>query len=326
MSDELKPCPFCGCAGVSISLGFPHFKIKCEDCPGRMEFFSSTRAQAIEAWNGRRPAAEGAPCKLCQSTGLDVPCAYPTEINRQQAQRIAEMEALLATGDSQEATAWMNPKQKAVMDAFIWTQDGQHPEYSVPVFANRLEGAVSFQNRVQPWMAACFGAEISADAYERNHRFLEEAIELVQACGATASEAYQLVDYVYGRPVGEKVQEVGGVMVTLAALCLAQGLDMHAAGETELARIWTKVEAIRAKQAAKPKHSPLPMHIEPASALGKAAATLSDEWVDALIEPVLRAAGSSLKHYTMQKSRDDMRAAMRGALAQSGTSKAEPKL
>lgn len=47
-------------------------------------------------------------------------------------------------------------------------------------------------------------------------------------------------------------------MVTLAALCLAQGLDMQAAGETELARIWTKVEAIRAKQAAKPKHSPLP--------------------------------------------------------------------
>ena len=115
-----------------------------------------------------------------------------------------------------------------------------------------------FQARVQPWMMACFGAEIAADQKERNHRFIEEALELVQACGATQSEAHQLVDYVYGRPVGEKAQEVGGVMVTLAALCLAQGLDMHAAGETELARIWTKVEQIRAKQAAKPKHSPLP--------------------------------------------------------------------
>jgi len=115
-----------------------------------------------------------------------------------------------------------------------------------------------FQARVQPWMMECFGAEISADGAERNHRFLEESLELVQACGCTASEAHQLVDYVYGRPVGERAQEVGGVMVTLAALCLAQGLDMHAAGETELARIWTKVEAIRAKQAAKPKHSPLP--------------------------------------------------------------------
>jgi len=115
-----------------------------------------------------------------------------------------------------------------------------------------------FQQRVQPWMMACFGAEISADKDERNHRFFEESTELVQASGMTASEAHQLVDYVYGRPVGEPAQEVGGVMVTLAALCLAQDMDMHVAGETELARIWTKVDTIRAKQAAKPKHSPLP--------------------------------------------------------------------
>jgi hypothetical protein len=47
-------------------------------------------------------------------------------------------------------------------------------------------------------------------------------------------------------------------MVTLAALCLANDLNMHLAGADELARIWTKVEAIRAKQAGKPKHSPLP--------------------------------------------------------------------
>lgn len=117
----------------------------------------------------------------------------------------------------------------------------------------------TFQQRVQPWMMACFGEKIAGDREERNHRFLEESLELVQACGCTANEAHQLVDYVYGRPVGERAQEVGGVMVALAALCLAQGLDMHAAGETELARIWTKVEAIRAKQAAKPKHSPLPV-------------------------------------------------------------------
>ncbi|BDR10708.1 hypothetical protein CTR2_R40460 [Comamonas thiooxydans] len=126
--------------------------------------------------------------------------------------------------------------------------------------------AQAFQQRVQPWMMACFGAEISADRIERNHRFLEEALELVQSCGCTASEAHQLVDYVYGRPWGEPAQEAGGVMVTLAALCLANGLDMHACGETELARIWTKVEAIRAKQAAKPKHSPLPMHVAQADA------------------------------------------------------------
>jgi len=118
--------------------------------------------------------------------------------------------------------------------------------------------ATSFQDRVQPWMMACFGAEISADRIERNHRFLEEAIELVQSLGCTADEARQLVDYVFGLPIGDPKQEVGGVMVTLAALCLANGFDMHTAGETELSRVWTKVEQIRAKQAAKPKCSPLP--------------------------------------------------------------------
>ena len=115
-----------------------------------------------------------------------------------------------------------------------------------------------FQGRVRPWMWKCFGKEIAADTVERNHRFIEEALELVQACGASASECHQLVDYVFDRAAGEKDQEVGGVMVTLAALCLAHDENMHGAGERELRRIWTKVDQIRAKQAAKPKHSPLP--------------------------------------------------------------------
>lgn len=119
-----------------------------------------------------------------------------------------------------------------------------------------------FQDRVRPWLLECFGEMIAGDREERNHRFLEEALELVQAHGCTASEAHQLVEYVYGRPIGEPVQEVGGVMVTLAALCLANGQDMHGAGEVELARISepAMVLKIRAKQAAKPKHSPLPQH------------------------------------------------------------------
>ncbi|MDR9847077.1 hypothetical protein [Herbaspirillum huttiense] len=117
----------------------------------------------------------------------------------------------------------------------------------------------SFQSRVKPWMLECFGQAISDDLVERNHRFLEEALELVQSTGCTQGEAHELVDYVFGRPVGEPEQEVGGVMVTLAALCLAAKMDMHAAGDKELARVWTKVEQIRAKQAAKPKFSALPI-------------------------------------------------------------------
>lgn len=116
----------------------------------------------------------------------------------------------------------------------------------------------SFQDRVDPWLIECFGEGIARDSIERNHRFLEESLELVQSLGCTQSEAHQLVGYVFGRSVGVPNQETGGVMVTLAALCLANGLNMHAAGETEMERIWTKIPQIRAKQAQKPRNSPLP--------------------------------------------------------------------
>lgn len=117
-----------------------------------------------------------------------------------------------------------------------------------------------FQARVLPWLLDCFGQAIADDKTERNHRFLEEALELVQSCGCTEDEAHKLVAYVYGRAVGERSQEVGGVMVTLAALCLAQRLDMHQCGETELSRITqpAMVEKIREKQKRKPSMSPLP--------------------------------------------------------------------
>jgi hypothetical protein len=133
--------------------------------------------------------------------------------------------------------------------------------------AGELRGlsVMPFQERIAIWMGECFGPEVSADTVERNHRFLEEALELVQACGCSAADAHALVDYTFSRPVGERAQEVGGVMVTLAALCLAHGLDMQACGETERQRIWTKIEEIRAKQAAKPRGSaaPLPSVAQP---------------------------------------------------------------
>lgn len=121
----------------------------------------------------------------------------------------------------------------------------------------------SFQSRVHPWMLACFGSEIASDKLERGDRFLEEDLELLQSGDYPEERAHALIKYVYGRPKGEPRQEVGGVMVTLAAYCLAHGLDMHEAGEVELARVWTKVDAIRAKQAAKPTGSALPIAIGP---------------------------------------------------------------
>ncbi|MES2287527.1 MAG: hypothetical protein V4547_17665 [Bacteroidota bacterium] len=117
---------------------------------------------------------------------------------------------------------------------------------------------MNYQQKVNEWMQKCFGPVIAADTMERNHRFLEESLELVQSLGCTASEAHQLVDYVFNRPIGEKEQELGGVMVTLAALSNATEIDMTKCGEVELKRIWEKMEQIRLKQESKPKHSPLP--------------------------------------------------------------------
>lgn len=117
----------------------------------------------------------------------------------------------------------------------------------------------TYQERVKRWLYACFGSAITYDQVERCDRFIEEAIELVQASGLGKDRVLALVDYVYSRPPGEKHQEVGGVMTTLAAYCIAHGIAMDEAAEAELSRIWGKVEEIRAKQASKPRGSPLPV-------------------------------------------------------------------
>lgn len=129
-----------------------------------------------------------------------------------------------------------------------------------PVYAWPSLQRSSFQYRVAPWLIECFGEAIAQNTQERNQRFLEEALELVQACGATSDEAHQLVDYVFGRDSGEQSQEVGGVMVTLAALCHANGLAMHQSAEVELDRISRPdvMARIREKQKHKPAFSPLP--------------------------------------------------------------------
>jgi hypothetical protein len=90
------------------------------------------------------------------------------------------------------------------------------------------------------------------------HRFLEEALELAQASGCSREDAHRLVDYVFSRNIGQAELEAGGVMVTLAALCSACGIDMDQAANRELERNWSRIEAIRQKQTRKRVGSPLP--------------------------------------------------------------------
>jgi hypothetical protein len=128
-------------------------------------------------------------------------------------------------------------------------------------FAARLMSGSSgtdFQSRARPWLVACFGEAQLSDTHNRSDRFMEEAAELYQARGGNLADYIILGQYVFGRPVGQTSQEVGGVMLTLACLCLNEGINMHDCADTELARVWGKLEVIRQKDAQRIAGQPLP--------------------------------------------------------------------
>lgn len=261
------------------------------------------KAQAAAILKARAALSATQPVQAAQSS--ESPCAcWPGRM----CSRSAECAAQAAQGEPVPGLASLLERIRPGVEAAPWVVDALQKLAAQPAVAQGAGEVVTLQQRVHPWLMACFGPEIAADRQERNHRFLEEALELVQACGCTASEAHQLVDYTFGRPLGEKNQEVGGVMITLAALCLANGLDMHAAGETELARIWTMVEKIRAKQAAKPKHSPLPQHVDTQPAAG---ADVPD-----MVE--IMALADRYRYATDGKDATDVRELLRAEIAASG--------
>jgi hypothetical protein len=111
-----------------------------------------------------------------------------------------------------------------------------------------------FQGDVDAWMADVFSVKTRTNVSERAFRFLEEALELFQAMGGTQEQADGLAGYVFGRPVGREHQEVGGVMITLAAACSAMGHEMNACATAELNRVHrpeviAKIKAKRATRA-----------------------------------------------------------------------------
>jgi hypothetical protein len=115
-------------------------------------------------------------------------------------------------------------------------------------------GKKPFQKRVLFWAKKCFGLTLATDVNERNQRFAEEALELLQACGMTKRSVLGAVKYVYNRQIGEKKQEVGGTYTTLALLCAANGIDMVAEGERDLLEIDNEETSkrIREKRMTKP--------------------------------------------------------------------------
>lgn len=108
------------------------------------------------------------------------------------------------------------------------------------------------QAKVFAWAKAAFSVEQATSLRQRGLRLLEEAIETLQAVGGDPAQAHRLVDYVFGRPVGELGQELGGVSVCLLALAAAAGLSADAEEQREVERVLAKpLEEFAKRNAAK---------------------------------------------------------------------------
>lgn len=94
-----------------------------------------------------------------------------------------------------------------------------------------------FQDTIYQWCQDVFGEPCTKDVHERGLRLLEESLETTQALGIHPEAAHRLVDYVYGRPVGQLPQEISGVLVTILALAAASGNSAEACLTQEIERI-----------------------------------------------------------------------------------------
>ncbi len=93
------------------------------------------------------------------------------------------------------------------------------------------------QSHVYAWARSTFG-EDAAVPNERAYRFLEEALELVQAEGISAADVALLTVHVFQKPKGEPEQEAGGVGVTLLAYCESKGFSAEQAERLEAERVF----------------------------------------------------------------------------------------
>jgi hypothetical protein len=110
------------------------------------------------------------------------------------------------------------------------------------------------QKEVLRWCKATFGEKDPrwTDVDERCLRHYEEDTELMQALGMTEEQCIAMVKYVFSRPIGEPKQEMGGTLITLAALANSTHISMRDAFEEENRRCWEIKDKIAAKQMVKP--------------------------------------------------------------------------
>lgn len=156
-------------------------------------------------------------------------------------------------GEHDLQTIWLYKGDEIIGDpAFI---DSAPADYEL-VF-KVIPIVVDHQEIVRKWLVECFGEEVARNKAERAFRFMEEALELVQAIGLSRDDVFRCVAYTFGRPPGEMAEEVGGVAFTLAALCHASGLNAKECFENEIARNFERKEAIIEKWKSKIVINPL---------------------------------------------------------------------
>ena len=98
-------------------------------------------------------------------------------------------------------------------------------------------------------MLEVWGAEILHEKRERALRFLEEALELVQATGLYKDDVIRQMHYTYDRPVGKVEEELGQTQFTFFALAACHDIDSYEAFQ-EVYRIACtpeRIEKVKAK-------------------------------------------------------------------------------
>jgi putative ubiquitin-RnfH superfamily antitoxin RatB of RatAB toxin-antitoxin module len=101
------------------------------------------------------------------------------------------------------------------------------------------------QMAVYEWVQLAFGPEHANSLSQRSVRFLEEAIELYQACncrgemdpGVALQMAHKLLDYIFAKPVGVLHKEIGAVGLTLLSVAAAAEYNAEAEERMEVERV-----------------------------------------------------------------------------------------
>jgi hypothetical protein len=96
------------------------------------------------------------------------------------------------------------------------------------------------QAKIATWAKQAFGEEHCTDHQVRGLRLLEEAIEFAQSVGVPEAQCAKLISYVYSRPAGDPMQELGGVGVTWMLAAESYRIKAFAALDKEVARIHSK--------------------------------------------------------------------------------------